>query len=356
MARKRLELTVSLSFLDVMSVGLGSVILLFLIINHASEQRSQKSYSELQETVGQQQARFIEYQQTADELGKALQASQEQLAAARHRLAEFDETSAQSSPSTENLDQQRAAVTTLRQQVQSLEQQVAQLRTASNANNATIRRVDDGDRQYLTGLKVNGYRVMFLVDASASMLAPTVVGAIRRRNMSDQARRASPKWRRTVAAVEWLAAQIPADGEFQIYIFNHDVRSVLPETTDHWLKADNGKGIERALTALRQVVPGSGTSLYRALAATSGMSPRADNIYLLTDGLPTQGILANQRGNISAAHRLSLFTRAISVAPRGIPMNVILMPMEGDPMAPSAYWQLARLTGGVMLTPAKDWP
>jgi hypothetical protein len=30
--------------------------------------------------------------------------------------------------------------------------------------------------------------------------------------------------------------------------------------------------------------------------------------------------------------------------------------MEGDPMAPGAYWTLARRTGGSFLSPARDWP
>jgi hypothetical protein len=39
-----------------------------------------------------------------------------------------------------------------------------------------------------------------------------------------------------------------------------------------------------------------------------------------------------------------------------VPVNVILLPMEGDPMAPAAYWTLARRTRGSFLSPAKDWP
>ena len=38
----------------------------------------------------------------------------------------------------------------------------------------------DGDRQYLSGLKVGGKRIFLLVDASASMLAEDIVNAVRR--------------------------------------------------------------------------------------------------------------------------------------------------------------------------------
>lgn len=354
MARRRTELTVSLSFLDVMSVGLGSVILLFLIINHASETRSQENYVDLQESVGRQQLLHDQYRASADTLASTLSQRQQRLQAVQAQLDELRQQAAAPPPSAEEQQRQRDAIASLREEVQRLERDVEALR--ADDNNATLERQGDGDRQYLTGLKVDGYRAMFLVDASASMLAPTVVGAIRRRNLSAAERRASPKWQRTLAAVEWLAAQLPAEGQFQIYVFNQDVRSVLPETTGKWLDVANGAGLERALAALRQVVPGEGTSLHRAFAAVSTFSPRTDNVYLITDGLPTMGLLANERGNISPDRRLTLFSQAVAAVPRAVPVNVILMPMEGDPMAASAFWQLTRLTGGVLLVPAGDWP
>ena len=357
MARRE-ELTFSLSFLDVMSVGLGSVILLFLIINHASEQRSQESYAELQAAVGEQQARYIEYQYQADELGQAIRDNEAQLQAMRADIARLSQQIEADAPPAQELAAQRARVQSLQQEVRALEQRVASLReqARSKDNNANIERLDDGNRQYLTGLKISGSRILFLVDASASMLDPTIVGAIRRRNMSDDDRRDAPKWQRTLATVEWLAAQIPRESSFQIYLFNNETRSVLPDTTGTWLKVTGEPGLSRALAALRQVVPGSGTSLYRAFAATAAITPRTDNIYLVTDGLPTQGLMANEKGLVSSRRRLTMFSEAIRVVPRVVPVNTILLPMEGDPFAASAFWQLSQLTGGVLLSPPDDWP
>jgi hypothetical protein len=48
--------------------------------------------------------------------------------------------------------------------------------------------------------------------------------------------------------------------------------------------------------------------------------------------------------------------RAVNQLPRSIPVNVILFPMEGDPMAASLYWKLAEATAGAFLSPSKDWP
>ena len=51
-----------------------------------------------------------------------------------------------------------------------------------------------------------------------------------------------------------------------------------------------------------------------------------------------------------------VFEKALGRLPPGVPVNVILLPMEGDPMAPAAYWTLARRTRGSFLSPARDWP
>jgi hypothetical protein len=42
--------------------------------------------------------------------------------------------------------------------------------------------------------------------------------------------------------------------------------------------------------------------------------------------------------------------------PAGIPVNVILFPMEGDPVAASAFWKLAQATGGSFMSLSEDWP
>jgi len=51
-----------------------------------------------------------------------------------------------------------------------------------------------------------------------------------------------------------------------------------------------------------------------------------------------------------------VFERSLDRLPAGVPVNVILLPMEGDPLAPGAYWALARRTDGAFMSPARDWP
>ena len=72
----------------------------------------------------------------------------------------------------------------LRLQVKKLEEETANIEEVEFGDK--VREfVGDGNRQYLTGLTLGGERVLILIDGSASMLADTVVNAVRRRNMAD---------------------------------------------------------------------------------------------------------------------------------------------------------------------------
>ena len=59
---------------------------------------------------------------------------------------------------------------------------------------------------------------------------------------------------------------------------------------------------------------------------------------------------------MSGRDRLRLFDAALDALPRGVPVNTVLFPMEGDPMAAAAFWKLAMATRGSFLTPSSDWP
>jgi hypothetical protein len=86
------------------------------------------------------------------------------------------------------------------------------------------------------------------------------------------------------------------------------------------------------------------------------LTPLPDNVYLVVDSLPTQGSREPRRATISGRDRLELFSQAIRAIPKQVPINVILFPMEGDPLASAAFWNLARVSGGSFLSPSRDWP
>lgn len=358
MARKREFSTFSLSFLDIMSCGLGAVALIFLIIKHETnthiDQQQQDLRSEvnlLETEVKEGQEHLVKIRNTLSDLDMQLvdadglaRRINDDITAVRDKIIELD---------ADDSDQQIKA---LENELQILAEQKKELEDELKKGQDIRRLEGHGQRQYLTGLQVGGDRVLILLDASASMLDASIVNVIRRRNMSDDTKRASAKWQRALATVEWLTAQFAEDAHYQIYTFNTRITASVANTESQWLAVADEEEVERAMLNLREVVPQKGTSLERAFQSVAGLDPLPDNILLITDGLPTQGLSRPKGNTVSGPERVALYENAVSALPRGIPVNVMLWPMEGDPMAAAAFWKLAQFTAGSFLSPSKDWP
>lgn len=352
----------SLSFLDVMSCGFGAVVLIYLIINHATEEEIEAANKDLLAEI-----RMLDYQvqngeedlfelieelealkQRVDDSDEKLVTTTEELEATRREFEVLDKTTLAREQSLEEL----------KSDVETREQELERLRAQAEANAGNkVRAVTgEGDRQYLTGLKIGGSHILVALDTSASMLDDNIVNVIRRRNMSEERQRTAPKWRRAVRTVEWIAAQLPLEASFQLYGVSAETRSLLPERQGEWIPLGEGRELEAALSTLDELTPGGGTNLDGLVDAINGLSPPPDNIYLIIDSLPTRGNAEPRRPTVAGRQRLELFNDAIRRLPAQIPVNVIMFPMEGDPMAAAAYWNLARTTGGAYMSPSRDWP
>ena len=213
-----------------------------------------------------------------------------------------------------------------------------------------------GDRQFLTDLKMGGNRICMLVDASASMLADTIVQIIRRRHLQDAQKLKSKKWQQAVATVDWLVTHLPQTSRFQVYTFNESPSPLIEGTRGTWLDAGNVDRLNETVDRLRKVIPQKGTSLLNAVNALKEMKPLPDNIFLLTDSLPTMGARKPLSKRVSGKKRLKLFKEAVRKLPGGVPINVIMYPMEGDPLAASVFWRLTAETNGSFFCPSRDWP
>ena len=358
---KRRNLNVfSLSFLDVMSCGFGATVLVFLIINHSVDDEIKELNRDLLSEL-----RLLNYEITSGtpnltELQEQLDDIQRRIAEAKRlRLATVEDAERR----REELDElealtiaQRKSLEELMADIETREQEVERLKAIEEreAGRANIEIVGEGDRQYLTGLFVGGKRILIAVDASASMLDNTLVNVIRRRNMPVARQLQSEKWQRAVRTVEWLAAQIPIDSEYQIFRFNTQAVTVLPSAD--WYSALNPGVMADAVDALGETPPADGTSLENLFSAIAAMDPLPDNILLIIDGLPTQGRTPPRSPTVTGRERMQHYTNATRNLPRDIPINVIMFPMEGDPLASGAYWSLAQRTGGVYMAPSEDWP
>ena len=188
------------------------------------------------------------------------------------------------------------------------------------------------------------------------MLSNELVNIIRLRNMGEDVQRQADKWTRAVNTVDWLTAQLPVSSKYQVISFNTESRPAREGTGGKWLEVANRAQFDKLSAALRDITPVGGTSLENAFLALQQLSPSPDNIFLITDGLPTQDSRGPRGTKISGRDRQKLFRAAVKQLPKGVPVNVILAPMEGDPMAASEFWQLAQATAGSFLAPSRDWP
>jgi len=351
MAKKRRNIAFSLSFLDIMACGFGAVTLLFLILRHNAneipipDERLSSEISLLQQDIQQAEQDQVKALNSLEDIELRLVKTQGLSKRVITEIAE-KEKSIQEDPN--NID-------ILRRQVKQLEEETAQIEDIEFGDK--VREfVGDGNRQYLTGLTLGGERVLILIDGSASMLADTVVNALRRRNMDDVQKQKSAKWQWSLRTLEWLLAQLPPSSRFQVYVFNNQAQAMLAGTEGEWLDASDSLALERVMESTDAFVPSEGTSLSKAIDVIAEFDSKPDNLFILTDGLPTLGNTPPKKYMVTGSQRRQHFETAISKLPRGIPVNTILFPMEGDPEAAALFWQLALDTKGAFIAPSRDWP
>jgi hypothetical protein len=363
MRRRKVEFF-SLSFLDVICCGFGATILIFMILNAVFGGPYRPVTEDLRGEVDRLENEVLEGQAALVELRNSMRETEDETVLAsglsRRLLEALTEVQEELATFEASTLARREHVNKLKTDIKSLEEDVKRLSGGAPSQEVPGDRVrpfvGDGDRQYLTGIKVGGRRILILVDRSASMLDDDIVNIVRRRNLSDAVKLRSAKWRQAVSTVDWITTQLPRDSKFQIYGFAAEAAPIVPGTDGQWLDAGSRDALDGAANQLKKVVPHGGTNLLQGFGVISRLSPPPDNVFLLVDGLPTMGRRVSGHTTISARDRLRLFEEATRGLPSRLPMNVILFPMEGDPAAPSEYWKLAVATGGAFVSPSKDWP
>lgn len=353
----------SLAFLDVMSCGFGAVVLLFLILDHTAQEEQgevdpaqQAEAQLLEEEVREGEENLVRLRNTLDDVSLEVVEAQGRATRIQQEIEDFRQQLAalegDTLASEESIEQLRA-------DVESMEEELLRLQASAPADTGSSARefLGDGDRQYLSGMYMGGQRVLILLDMSTSMLDETLVNVIRTRNLPEERQRQSEKWQRAIRIVEWVVSQLPLQSRYQVYAFNHNARPVLDGTQGQWLDVNDREWQARLSEALTVMTPDGGSNLQRGFDVITAMSPLPDNVYLVTDSLPT---LSNRRddmeGNVTPRQRMERYGDAVDGLADNIPVNTILLPMEGDPGAAAAFWQLAWLTSGSFVTPSRDWP
>jgi len=354
----------SLSFLDIMFCGFGAVVLLVLVLNHDTVKSREKIFTDLRAEAVRLEKEVLIGEQDLVEARNSLQATDQEIVLMQGQSERVIETTRALEIEIARMSKDTLAnrehVNQLSTDLQSLDKVQKRLGAAIEAERDAGEKVrefkGEGDRQYLTGLKMGGKHILILVDVSASMLDETIINIIRRRNLDAVSRISAPKWQRTLKTTDWLISNLPGNTQFQLYSFNTKAQATKPGTDGQWLQTSTRTDVDGAISALRQIAPEGGTSLYSAFAAAKALSPPPDNILLITDGLPTQGRSKPVSTTVTAEKRLDHFEQAARVLDGKIPINTILLPMEGDAWAAAAFWALAINSQGSFMTPSRDWP
>lgn len=337
-----------------MSCGLGAIILVFMLVKHNIDN------SVLETELLQEDIKRLEEQ------SKQLRAS---VAEAEQKEKEISDQAMAISRQIE--DKQQA----LKQaQASAISNQAAKKSLEEGIKSFVVPKPPDiiespkvGEEQYLIGLKVEGRRIALLIDSSASMTDEDLIDIIRRKNTSDAEKQRGPKWQRTIAIAEWLMARVPESSQVTLMSYNSAAKQLA--AGDGWIAGSNAQGLNQALDGLRRVVPQGATNLEAGLSLARQMKPT--DIYLVTDGLPTNGdssykslnpfadcsALWGDSAKISGACRAKLFQYTVkTVDLGGAKINVVLLPIEGDPEAANLYWRWTANNRGIMISPAPEWP
>lgn len=351
--RKKIE-GFNLAFLDIMSCGLGAIILVFMLVKHNVDDSSVE-LDKLKHDVQQLEQKKQQAAQTLKNIKSQLAENTQQENAAKKALQER-----QSILASANIKNVSTA-----KQLELIKSEIKSTKVLKKDDLIASKQVNE--EQYLLGLKVEGRKIAILVDSSASMTNEKLIDIIKTKSGSRQGKQRAKKWIRTKKIVKWLLARLPKESEVITVAFNE--KAQLLGGQKGWAKANASATVGSIASSLNTLIPQGATNLQKGLQLVNKYAP--SNLYMITDGLPTKGesrykslnpfascsSLSGNSNIISGACRVKLFKQTMTEsAKKNVQVNVILLPLEGDPDAVNLYWSWAATTGGLVLSPAGNWP
>lgn len=337
-----------------MASGLGAIILVLIIVKQDIDKNSPE-VDLLQADLTRVQAQDARVKESLANFN----------AAALNEISQTARTQAQVAALKNDISRKQEALKQQQTAVASIKSSIEKTPTAKPDD--ALKSNQGGEENYIMGLKVEGRKIIFLIDSSASMTDEKLIDIIRRKNSSASEKKRGPKWQRSKRIARWLLARTPKSSQVAVLAYSNKTTNL---GGSGWLDSRDVSSINKVIADLDQLVPSGATNLQLGLQAARKLQPT--NLYLLTDGLPTAGQssyaglnpfsscggLLGRSNTISGPCRVKLFqqTLAESALPKGVKVDVILLPIEGDPQAAPWYWRWTSATGGLLITPAESWP
>lgn len=367
-------ITFGLSFLDVLSCGLGAATLLLLIVKHGPTTDPEINLDFLAARITEVETNLTALEQTREDRLAELAVSDEEI---EQQIAS---RSASSLLEADRLAALSKLVDQLSDARKELATSQAQLREAQKNKQLASLKPDlpqIGNEGDLIGLKIEKTRVAILLDRSASMLDPELVEIIRLRVSADGLKRSAPKWVTARQAVEWAYLQISEGSHYQILSYSDSVQdldgnTLTPSDPLGWRVKNTTQDYQTSIRNLKKIVPHGATDLRSVFEVVGNLSPAPAQVLLITDGYPTlpgnrnltalkdcPRKLPGVTPYLSPSCRVSVFLHATNVAERKLKnsrIDTVLLPLEGDANAVQGYWMLSATSGGRLLTPAPGWP
>jgi outer membrane murein-binding lipoprotein Lpp len=336
-----------------MSCGLGAMVLVFILVKYDVSDSNAEANNLVAE-VRLLESQQVRLQQTLDQLRNTSQTETEKIKKLKEKIVQIKQGL---SKKESNLKNKKGELTALKNSIA----------TRPIAHKDDLIEDDrGGEENYLIGLRVEGRRIVVLIDSSASMTDEKLLNIIRRKNSSTQNKKQGPKWLRTKKIVRWLLARTPKVSQLSVLAFNDSIHSL---GKSKWVTVNTDGILKDFYEKLDSIVPTGATNLHKGLQAVSRLN--ATDLYIITDGLPTTGesnyaylnpfsgcssLLGNSK-SISGECRVKLFRQTVKDASLAdVKVNIILLPIEGDPSAVNEYWSWAASTGGLVISPAVTWP
>lgn len=324
------------AFIDVMACGLGAVVLLLVIVDFNVDEFVPRVKQIMQSSL----------------VASEPKESEEQLELALKKISQTNQRFGNS------IGELTAAV---------LENEIEKeglLASKFESQPVTEVQQDMNSSGDLIGLSVDKSSIIILLDASASLFSESITENVYYAvNPSKAMAQQSEKWAQAQRIAKWIVDVAPKDATFKAAAFSEATKSLSPK----W--QNKTEIMASLLTSLETVIPEGGTNLQGAFSWLKREARAGAQVFLITDGLPTklpgQGRIGkffsacskDPRGYVSGECRQQIFAKSVSsLLTSAIELNVILLPLEGDPKAAPEYWALAKKKSGLLFVPEEHWP
>jgi hypothetical protein len=224
-------------------------------------------------------------------------------------------------------------------------------------------------KNYISSCSLEKDNTLILLDTSASMIAYKFTDVIKNKSLPSELKVDSKKFNIAKNLIGWLIESASSNITIDLGFFSDKAEIItnVPLTGQNILQDPD------ILSKLSTKVPNGSTNLSKSFKSIDLRD--YESLFIITDGLPTGGFntYLDENEKRSASQFLSLCDRKklatsdcrekyheeafeyLNEKNRSIEVNVLLLYLEGDPRAPLLYGLQTIRSNGCFITIPKDW-